>query len=141
MSEALTAARVYLSLPDADVAECRAALLAMRERLVAEYNQLNDGRFMGSGSPGWTSWMSRSGTRRSSSRGCRAHEGGEAVKADAAEGGVMRDGRLDVLSLGAGVQSTTVLLMSCLGELPKLDAAVFADTQWGRKRSTSTWRG
>ena len=47
MSEALTAARVYLSLPDADVAECRAALLAMRERLVAEYNQLNDGRFMG----------------------------------------------------------------------------------------------
>jgi len=35
-----------------------------------------------------------------------------------------------VLSLGAGVQSTTVLLMSCRGLLPKLDAAVFADTQW-----------
>lgn len=35
-----------------------------------------------------------------------------------------------VLSLGAGVQSSTVLLMSCLGELPKLEAAVFADTQW-----------
>lgn len=35
-----------------------------------------------------------------------------------------------VLSLGAGVQSTTLLLMSCLGQLPKLDAAVFADTQW-----------
>ena len=35
-----------------------------------------------------------------------------------------------VLSLGAGVQSTTVLLMSCRGVLPKLDAAVFADTQW-----------
>lgn len=35
-----------------------------------------------------------------------------------------------VLSLGAGVQSSTLLLMSCLGELPKLDAAVFADTQW-----------
>ncbi len=35
-----------------------------------------------------------------------------------------------VLSLGAGVQSTTLLLMSCLGELPLLDAAVFADTQW-----------
>lgn len=34
-----------------------------------------------------------------------------------------------VLSLGAGVQSTTVLLMSCRGALPKLDAAVFADTQ------------
>lgn len=38
--------------------------------------------------------------------------------------------RLHVLSLGAGVQSTTVLLMSCRGELPKLDAAIFADTQW-----------
>ena len=35
-----------------------------------------------------------------------------------------------VLSLGAGVQSSTVLLMSCVGELPKLDAAVFADTGW-----------
>src|SRR5690606_37800588 len=37
---------------------------------------------------------------------------------------------LKVLLLGAGVQSTTVLLMSCRGLLPKLDAAVFADTQW-----------
>lgn len=35
-----------------------------------------------------------------------------------------------VLSLGAGVQSTTLLLMSLRGDLPKLDAAVFADTQW-----------
>lgn len=35
-----------------------------------------------------------------------------------------------VLSLGAGVQSTTVLLMSCRGELPLLDCAVFADTGW-----------
>lgn len=35
-----------------------------------------------------------------------------------------------ILSLGAGVQSTTVLLMSCRGVLPKLDAAIFADTQW-----------
>ncbi len=34
------------------------------------------------------------------------------------------------LSLGAGVQSSTVLLMSCVGELPKLDGAIFADTQW-----------
>ena len=40
---------------------------------------------------------------------------------------------IKVLSLGAGVQSTTVLLMSCRGELPKLDAAVFADTQWEPK--------
>jgi hypothetical protein len=35
-----------------------------------------------------------------------------------------------ILSLGAGVQSTCVLLRSCLGDLPKLDAAVFADTGW-----------
>lgn len=35
-----------------------------------------------------------------------------------------------VLSLGAGVQSSTVLLMSCIGVLPKLDHAIFADTQW-----------
>jgi hypothetical protein len=37
---------------------------------------------------------------------------------------------LRVLSLGAGVQSTCVLLLSCRRILPKLDAAVFADTQW-----------
>lgn len=37
---------------------------------------------------------------------------------------------LRVLSLGAGVQSTTVLLMSLAGELPRLDAAIFADTGW-----------
>jgi len=37
---------------------------------------------------------------------------------------------LRILSLGAGVQSTTVLLMSCHGELPPLDAAIFADTGW-----------
>jgi hypothetical protein len=40
---------------------------------------------------------------------------------------------IDVLSLGAGVQSSCVLLMSCRGVLPKLDAAVFADTQWEPK--------
>lgn len=37
---------------------------------------------------------------------------------------------IDVLSLGAGVQSTCLLLMSCRGVLPRLDAAVFADTGW-----------
>lgn len=36
---------------------------------------------------------------------------------------------LRVLSLGAGVQSTTVLLMSLDGELPPIDAAIFADTR------------
>ena len=35
-----------------------------------------------------------------------------------------------ILSLGAGVQSSTVLLMSCAGVLPKLDCAIFADTGW-----------
>lgn len=35
-----------------------------------------------------------------------------------------------VLSLGAGVQSSTVLLLSCHGELPKLHCAIFADTGW-----------
>ena len=37
---------------------------------------------------------------------------------------------LRVLSLGARVQSSTLLLMSLAGELPRLDAAVFADTGW-----------
>lgn len=36
---------------------------------------------------------------------------------------------LRVLSLGGGWQSSALLLMSCAGVLPKLDAAVFADTQ------------
>lgn len=35
------------------------------------------------------------------------------------------------LSLGAGVQSTTLYLMACAGELgDKPEAAIFADTQW-----------
>jgi hypothetical protein len=37
---------------------------------------------------------------------------------------------IEVLNLGAGVQSTTVLMMSLEGELPPLDYAVFADTGW-----------
>jgi hypothetical protein len=36
---------------------------------------------------------------------------------------------LTVISLGAGVQSTTMALMSAAGELPTVDAAIFADTQ------------
>jgi hypothetical protein len=39
-------------------------------------------------------------------------------------------GMLRLLSLGAGIQSTTLLLMSLAGELPRLDAAIFADTGW-----------
>jgi len=38
-----------------------------------------------------------------------------------------------ILSLGAGVQSTAIILMSHHGELPPLDAAVFADTGWETK--------
>ncbi|MFG2986164.1 hypothetical protein ACGFYQ_33770 [Streptomyces sp. NPDC048258] len=38
--------------------------------------------------------------------------------------------KLRILSLGAGVQSTTVALLSAAGHLPRLDAAIFADTGW-----------
>lgn len=38
-----------------------------------------------------------------------------------------------VLSLGAGVQSTTVALMIKHGDLPPVDCAVFADTGWEPK--------
>ena len=35
-----------------------------------------------------------------------------------------------VLAFGAGVQSTALLLMSCKGLLPRLDAAIFSDVGW-----------
>ncbi|MBK8177203.1 MAG: hypothetical protein IPK66_18675 [Rhodospirillales bacterium] len=34
---------------------------------------------------------------------------------------------MKILSLGMGLQSTLIYLMSSLGELPRLDYAVFAD--------------
>lgn len=37
---------------------------------------------------------------------------------------------LRVLSLGAGVQSTTLLLMAIEGEIERPDHAIYADTQW-----------
>lgn len=37
--------------------------------------------------------------------------------------------RLRVLSYGGGTQSAALALMSAAGDLPKLDAVVFADTQ------------
>lgn len=37
---------------------------------------------------------------------------------------------LRLLSLGAGVQSTTLLLLAAEGHLPGLDGAIFADTGW-----------
>jgi len=36
---------------------------------------------------------------------------------------------LRILSLGAGVQSTTLALMIELGEVPMVDCGIFADTQ------------
>ncbi len=41
---------------------------------------------------------------------------------------------LRLLSLGAGVQSTTVLLLACEGEIPRFDVALFADTGLGAAR-------
>lgn len=38
--------------------------------------------------------------------------------------------QLRLLSLGAGVQSTAVLLLACNGEIPPSDHALFADTGW-----------
>lgn len=40
----------------------------------------------------------------------------------------MTEPTMRILSLGAGVQSTTLALMACDGTLPGLDAAIFADT-------------
>lgn len=40
---------------------------------------------------------------------------------------------LRVLSLGAGVQSTTLALLAVEGVLPRLDGAIFADTGWEPK--------
>lgn len=42
----------------------------------------------------------------------------------------MTEPRLRVLSLGAGVQSTTLALMATHGEIEPPDCAIFADTQW-----------
>lgn len=42
----------------------------------------------------------------------------------------MTEPTMRILSLGAGVQSTTLALMACNGTLPGLDAAIFADTGW-----------
>src|SRR5262245_52918254 len=41
----------------------------------------------------------------------------------------MREPDLRVISLGAGVQSSTVYRMSALGEIRRADVAIFADTQ------------
>ena len=38
--------------------------------------------------------------------------------------------RIHVLSLGAGPQSTALLLLACEGRIPRFDAAIFADPGW-----------
>lgn len=40
---------------------------------------------------------------------------------------------MKILSLGAGVQSSTIFLMSCYGDIEKIDCAIFADTGWEPK--------
>lgn len=40
---------------------------------------------------------------------------------------------MKVISLGAGVQSTTMYLMSCMGEIERADRGIFADTGWEPK--------
>lgn len=45
----------------------------------------------------------------------------------------MTNPKLRVLSLGAGVQSTTLLLLAAEGRIGPLDAAIFADTGWEPK--------
>lgn len=47
-------------------------------------------------------------------------------------------GPLRVLSLGAGVQSTTVLMLSLHQEIPAFDAVIFADTRRERRATYST---
>lgn len=42
----------------------------------------------------------------------------------------LADPTLRILSLGAGVQSSALLILSARGDLPKLDAAIFSDTGW-----------
>jgi lambda repressor-like predicted transcriptional regulator len=46
------------------------------------------------------------------------------IGSDAKEGGIT----MRILSLGAGVQSSTLALMIAKGEVPMVDAAIFADT-------------
>jgi hypothetical protein len=46
----------------------------------------------------------------------------------------MPEPTMRLLSLGAGVQSTTLLLMALDGTLPGLDYAIFADTGWEPQR-------
>ena len=48
---------------------------------------------------------------------------------------------LRVLSLGAGVQSSTLALMIEKGEIPMVEAAIFADTGGNPRSYTNGWIG
>ena len=50
----------------------------------------------------------------------------------------MKSGPLKILSLGAGVQSSTVFLMSCYGEIERVSYAIFADTGY-ESRQVYEW--
>lgn len=55
----------------------------------------------------------------------------------------LNEPKLKVLSLGWGVQSFTLAAMSALGELPKLDVLIHADTSWERAATyqrTDKWQ-
>ena len=62
-----------------------------------------------------------------------------AINRQASEAVIERPFRF--LSLGAGIQSTTIYLLALHGEIPPIDLAVFADTQWERHRTYThlTW--
>jgi len=47
---------------------------------------------------------------------------------------------LRILSLGAGVQSSTLALMIAKGEIPMVDCAIFADTM-GEPKAVYEWLG
>ena len=47
---------------------------------------------------------------------------------------------MKILSLGAGVQSSTIFMMACYDEIERPDAAVFADTGWEPK-AVYEWLG
>ena len=45
-----------------------------------------------------------------------------------------------ILSLGAGVQSTTLLLMAHYGDIAPFDHVIFADTGWEREATYENLR-
>jgi len=56
--------------------------------------------------------------------------------------GDISEGMINVLSLGAGVQSSTMALMAAKGEItPMPDCAIFADTQAEPQSVYDSWIG